>query len=142
MTTKIIEKLLNDYIELFNDEEDFNSALNNLNRKGWPKCGFNLVICSYELPLIKMNLTDFINITDLGIMHFAGAKSLTFLSLSGTKLTDVGMSALKGIPHLNLDFTQVSLLCRNILHSYIPLLQPVRLNRITKEACEDEYYDI
>ncbi|KAF0517374.1 RNI-like protein [Gigaspora margarita] len=50
-----------------------------------------------ELPLIKMDLTGFINVTDSGIMHLSGAKSLTFLSLSGTKLTDVGMSALKGI---------------------------------------------
>ncbi|RIB30666.1 hypothetical protein C2G38_2238098 [Gigaspora rosea] len=28
MTTKIIEKLLNDYIELLNDEEDFNAIIN------------------------------------------------------------------------------------------------------------------
>ena len=28
MTTKIIEKLLNDYIELLNDEEDFNVIIN------------------------------------------------------------------------------------------------------------------
>ncbi|RIB23849.1 hypothetical protein C2G38_2170077 [Gigaspora rosea] len=179
-----------------------------------------------ELPLIKMDLTGFINVTDSGIMHLAGAKSdlfyfcLIFLSLSGTKLTDVGMSALKdlenlvelyldrtsitdagivfldglrdlthlslnktriknaslstirkstfanrklkyldvgytrvsdkgvkelrGLPHLsflNLDFTHVSLSCRNILAD-IPSLQPVRLNGITKEVCEDEYYDI
>ncbi|KAF0517367.1 RNI-like protein [Gigaspora margarita] len=134
-----------------------------------------------ELPLIKMDLTGFINVTDSGIMHLAGAKSLTFLSLSGTKLTDVGISALKGLrdlthlslnktriknaslstirkstfsnrklkyldvrytrvtdkgvkelrglPHLsflNLDFTQVSLSCRNIL----------------AEVCDDEYYDV
>ncbi|RIB24393.1 hypothetical protein C2G38_2242047 [Gigaspora rosea] len=135
-------------------------------------------------------------LTDSGVMHLAGAKSLTFLSLSGTKLTDVGMSALKGLrglthlslnktrikdaslstirkstianrkliyldvgytrvtdkgvkelrglPHLsflNLDFTHVSLSCRNILAD-IPSLQPVRLNGITKQVCEDEYYDI
>ena len=73
-----------------------------------------------ELPLIKMDLTGFINVTDSGVMHHAGARrlalmnefsfslifwviesdlfyfSLTFLSLSGMKLTDVGMSALKG----------------------------------------------
>ncbi|CAG8623934.1 19723_t:CDS:10, partial [Gigaspora margarita] len=53
-----------------------------------------------ELPLIKMDLTGFINVTDSGIMHLSGAKSLTFLSLSGTKLTDVGMSALKDLENL------------------------------------------
>ncbi|CAG8540281.1 1769_t:CDS:10, partial [Cetraspora pellucida] len=173
-----------------------------------------------ELPLVKMDLTGFINVSDEGIMHLAEAKSLTFLSLSGTKLTDAGMSALKdlvnlvelyldrtlitdagavyldglrelthlslnktriknaslsiirkstfatrklkyldvgytrvtdrgvrelkGLPHLsflNLDFTQVSLSCRSILAD-IPSLQPVRLNGITKETCEDEYYDV
>ncbi|RIB13845.1 hypothetical protein C2G38_2196733 [Gigaspora rosea] len=48
-----------------------------------------------ELPLIKMDLTAFINVTGSGVMHLAGAKSLTFLFLSGTKLTDIGISALK-----------------------------------------------
>ncbi|CAG8581319.1 31497_t:CDS:10 [Racocetra persica] len=173
-----------------------------------------------ELPLVKMDLTGFINVSDAGIMYLAEAKSLTFLSLSGTKLTDAGMVALKdlvnlvelyldrtlitdagvayldglrelthlslnktriknaslsiirkstfatrklkylnvghtrvtdkgvkelkGLPHLsflNLDFTKVSLSCRNILAD-IPSLQPVRLNGITKETCDDEYYDI
>ncbi|RIB26631.1 hypothetical protein C2G38_2162844 [Gigaspora rosea] len=53
-----------------------------------------------ELPLIKMDLTGFINVTDSGVMHFAGAKSLTFLFLSGTKLTGVKMFALKNLENL------------------------------------------
>ncbi|RIB04592.1 hypothetical protein C2G38_2254294 [Gigaspora rosea] len=47
-----------------------------------------------------MDLTDFINVTDSGIMHLAEAKSLTFLSLSGMKLTNVGISALKDLENL------------------------------------------
>ncbi|RIB09996.1 hypothetical protein C2G38_2251038 [Gigaspora rosea] len=172
-------------------------------------CGFNLVICSYELPLIKMDLT--------AIESYLFYFGLTLLSLSGTKLTDVGMSALKnltelyldrtsitdagiiyldslrelthlslnkprikyaslstirkstfankkviilrldirallikgvrefgGLPHLsflNLNFTQVFLSCRNFLAD-LPSIQPVRLNGVTKEVCEDEYYDV
>ncbi|RIB23848.1 hypothetical protein C2G38_2170072 [Gigaspora rosea] len=45
-----------------------------------------------ELPLIKMDLT----VIESDLFYF----SLTFLSLSGTKLTDVGMSALKDLENL------------------------------------------
>ncbi|RIB16397.1 hypothetical protein C2G38_2190076 [Gigaspora rosea] len=143
MTTKIIEKLLNDYIELFNDEKDFNiiltpplvlvnpssfqnleSALDNLNRKEWPKFKsinfINFPNREEELDdiiyckIFLMDLTDFINVTNSGIMHLAGAKSLTFLSLSGTKLTDVGMSVfnvmkfVKKLKYLNVGYTRVT----------------------------------
>ncbi|RIB23850.1 hypothetical protein C2G38_2170081 [Gigaspora rosea] len=104
--------------------------------------------------------------------------SLTFLSLSGTKLTDVGMSALKdlenlielyldrtsitdaGIVYLDGIFKQITYHLQSVKLKYldvgytritdkgvkelrdIPSLQPVRLNGITKEVCEDEYFDI
>ncbi|RIB18917.1 hypothetical protein C2G38_2141885 [Gigaspora rosea] len=74
---------------------------------------------------------------------FANRK-LKYLDVGYTRVTDKGVKELKGLPHLsflNFDFTQVSLSCRNILAD-IPSLQPVRLNGITKEVCEDEYYDI
>ncbi|RIB18908.1 hypothetical protein C2G38_2141880 [Gigaspora rosea] len=145
------------------------SALDNFNRKGWPKssnlltllifpnreeelddiiycmtflCGFNLVICSYELPLIKMDLTGFIKCNRFG--SYASCRKLKYLDVGYTRITDKGVKELRGLPHLsslNFDFTQVSLSCRNILAD-IPSLQPVRLNGITKEICEDEYYDI
>ncbi|RIA82813.1 hypothetical protein C1645_834773 [Glomus cerebriforme] len=53
-----------------------------------------------ELPLNKLDLTNFINVTDVGILHIDAIKSLTYLSLSGTKLTDVGMTALKNLENL------------------------------------------
>ncbi|RIB18906.1 hypothetical protein C2G38_2245464, partial [Gigaspora rosea] len=74
---------------------------------------------------------------------FANRK-LKYLDVGYTRITDKGVKELRGLPHLsslNFDFTQVSLSCRNILAD-IPSLQPVRLNGITKEICEDEYYDI
>ncbi|RIB18911.1 hypothetical protein C2G38_2141883 [Gigaspora rosea] len=93
-----------------------------------------------------MDLTGFINVTDSGVTHLAGAKSqeIKNLDVGYTRITDKGVKELGGLPHLsflNFDFTQVSLSCRNILAD-IPSLQPVRLNGITKEICEDEYYDI
>ncbi|KAF0517365.1 RNI-like protein [Gigaspora margarita] len=74
---------------------------------------------------------------------FANRK-LKYLDVGYTRVTDKGVKELRGLPHLsflNLDFTQVSLSCRNILAD-IPSLQPVRLNGITKEVCDDEYYDV
>ncbi|CAI2193693.1 9238_t:CDS:10, partial [Funneliformis geosporum] len=52
------------------------------------------------LPLRKLDLENFKNVTDAGVMHIGRIKSLTFLSLSGTKLTDVGMTALKDLENL------------------------------------------
>ncbi|KAF0517373.1 RNI-like protein [Gigaspora margarita] len=74
---------------------------------------------------------------------FANRK-LKYLDVGYTRVTDKGVKELRGLLHLsflNLDFTQVSLSCRNILAD-IPSLQPVRLNGITKEVCDDEYYDV
>ncbi|CAG8707725.1 13789_t:CDS:10, partial [Rhizophagus irregularis] len=53
-----------------------------------------------ELPLNKLDLTNFINVTDVGILCIEAVKSLTYLSLSGTKLTDTGMTALKSLENL------------------------------------------
>ncbi|RIB23859.1 hypothetical protein C2G38_2170099 [Gigaspora rosea] len=64
---------------------------------------------------------------------------LKYLDVGYTHVTDKVVRELSGLPYLsflNLDFTQVSLSC------HIPSLQPVRLNGITKEVCEDEYYDV
>ncbi|RIB09997.1 hypothetical protein C2G38_2251039 [Gigaspora rosea] len=118
-----------------------------------------------------MDLTGFINVTDSGVMHLAGARSLTFLSLSGMKLTDVGMSALKGLrdlTHLSLNKTRIKNSSLSTIRKstfanrklkYLDVgytritdkgvkelrdilsLQSVRLNGITKESCEDEYYE-
>ncbi|CAG8443511.1 12758_t:CDS:10 [Funneliformis caledonium] len=52
------------------------------------------------LPLDKLNLENFKNVTDVGVMHIGRIKSLSFLSLSGTKLTDAGMTALKDLENL------------------------------------------
>ncbi|RIB03067.1 hypothetical protein C2G38_2226131 [Gigaspora rosea] len=74
---------------------------------------------------------------------FANRK-IKYLDVGYTRVTDKGVKELRGLPHLsflNLDFTHVSLSCRNILAD-IPSLQPVRLNGLTKEVCKDEYYDI
>ncbi|RIB23863.1 hypothetical protein C2G38_2170108 [Gigaspora rosea] len=69
---------------------------------------------------------------------------LKYLNVGYTRVTDKVVRELRGLPHLsflNLDFTQISLSCRNI-SADIPSLQPVRLNGITKEVCEDECYDV
>ncbi|RIB22160.1 hypothetical protein C2G38_2174671 [Gigaspora rosea] len=66
---------------------------------------------------------------------------LKYLDVGYTRVTYKVVRELRGLSHLsflNLDFTQVPLSCRNILAD-IPSLQPVRLNGITKEVCEDEY---
>lgn len=48
-------------------------------------------------PLVSLDLTDYLHITDTGISCLAGMTSLTSLSLSRTKLTDAGMPFLEGL---------------------------------------------
>ncbi|KAF0534166.1 RNI-like protein [Gigaspora margarita] len=71
------------------------------------------------------------------------SRKLKYLDVGYTRVTDKVVRELKGLPYLsflNLDFTQVSLSRRNILAD-VTSFQPVLLNGITKEVCEDEYYD-
>ncbi len=47
-------------------------------------------------PLISLDLSDYLNITDAGISCISTMTSLTSLSLARTKLTDAGMPFLEG----------------------------------------------
>ncbi|RIB11744.1 hypothetical protein C2G38_2202630 [Gigaspora rosea] len=98
-----------------------------------------------ELTHLSLNKTRIKNasLSTIRKSTFANRK-LKYLDVGYTRVTDKGVKELRGLPHLsflNLDFTHVSLSCRNILAD-IPSLQSVRLNGIAKEVCEDEYYDI
>ena len=47
-------------------------------------------------PLTSLDLTDYLQVTDLGVACLTPMTSLTSLSLSRTKLTDRGMPYLEG----------------------------------------------
>lgn len=49
-----------------------------------------------DLPLRYLDLTGFLQVTDDGAEYIAKMKHLQYLSLSGTKVTDVGVAKLAG----------------------------------------------
>ncbi|RIB01616.1 hypothetical protein C2G38_2050739 [Gigaspora rosea] len=109
---------------------------------------FGLKWMAKELPLIKMDLTAFINVTDSGVMHLAEARviendlfyfSLTFLSLSGTKLTDVGMSALKDLENLVESGSNLNYGCW-LARSYSPWFKQTRIkNTLLSTICKSTF---
>ncbi|KAI9007957.1 hypothetical protein CLU79DRAFT_777262 [Phycomyces nitens] len=64
-----------------------------------------------DLPLQHMDLTGFLEITDVGLEHISKMKDLKYLSLEGTKVTDEGIGLLKDLLELEtlyLDRTAVT----------------------------------
>ncbi|ORY95517.1 hypothetical protein BCR43DRAFT_493116 [Syncephalastrum racemosum] len=64
-----------------------------------------------ELPLVHLDLTGFLQVTDVGVQSIARMHHLQYLSLGGTKVTDAGvalLAALTDLRKLYLDRTAVS----------------------------------
>ena len=62
-------------------------------------------------PLTSLNLTGYLNVTDVGIAHVARMHSLTELSLSRTEITNEGMihlCKLRALCRLSLDNTLIT----------------------------------
>ncbi|ORZ24500.1 hypothetical protein BCR42DRAFT_403073 [Absidia repens] len=71
----------------------------------------DILIRFKDCPLRYLDLTGFLQVTDVGAQHIAKMTQLQYLSLSGTKVTDEGVAQLKGLQELEklyLDKTNVT----------------------------------
>ncbi|CAI2197478.1 17885_t:CDS:2, partial [Funneliformis geosporum] len=91
-----------------------------------------------QLSLNKTNIKNE-SLRIIGKAAFSN-RGLKYLNVGYTRVTDKGVRELKGLVNLtllNLEYTKVSLSCKQILAD-LPLLQHVRLLGIKKEFCEDD----
>lgn len=87
--------------------------LNNLHVRHWLNSNLNVAnahlsrACSFissmfffffftDVPLTHLDLTGFLNVTDKGVQAIGEIKTLEFLGLEGTKITDAGLEGFQG----------------------------------------------
>jgi hypothetical protein len=74
-------------------------------------CAVDFVNCSLALPLVDLDLTGFLFVTDDAILALKAAQHLQILSLTGTRLTDIGAAVfvhLSSLKELSLERTNIT----------------------------------
>ena len=62
-----------------------------------PPLYMRISLFGLEFPLTSLNLMDYCYVSDVGVANIVSMTTLTELTLSKTKLTDVGMHCVAGV---------------------------------------------